>query len=96
MRSRYCAYAIGGQTSWDHLFRTWHPRNRPEDVTGIGAVGMTWTGLEILEVLDGAADDTTGMVEFAASFTTANGSDVLHERSTFARRAGRWVYVAPE
>lgn len=95
MRSRYCAYAIGGKP-WDHLFRTWHPRTRPDDVTGIGAVGMTWTGLKIIEVVDGGEEDATGIVEFEASFTTANGPDVLRERSTFARRGGLWVYVAAE
>ena len=30
MRSRYSAYAHGDA---DYLFRTWHPRTRPTDVT---------------------------------------------------------------
>ena len=90
MRSRYSAYAV---TDADHLFRTWHPRTRPEHV--LGTPGTTWTGLEILDVVDGGPDDATGIVEFRASYTDASGPGVVHERSTFVRRAGRWVYVSP-
>ena len=43
MRSRYTAFVRGDA---DHLFRTWHPRTRPEHV--LGTPGTTWTGLEIL------------------------------------------------
>jgi SEC-C motif-containing protein len=81
MRSRYAAYALG---QLDYVFRTWHPRTRPGDVTP--RPGLTWTGLEIV-----AAEGDT--VEFRAHFRTATGDDVLHERSRFELRAGRWVYV---
>jgi SEC-C motif domain protein len=91
MRSRYSAYAV---TDADHLFRTWHPRTRPEHV--LGTPGTTWTGLEILDVVDGGPDDTTGIVEFRASYVDPTGPGELHERSTFERRAHRWVYVSPE
>ncbi len=91
MRSRYSAYAL---TDADHLFRTWHPRTRPEHV--LGTPGTTWTGLEILDVVDGGPDDATGIVEFRASYVDPAGPGrVLHERSTFERRAHRWVYVSP-
>ena len=98
MRSRYSAYAL---TDADHLFRTWHPRTRPEHV--LGTPGTTWTGLEILDVVDGGPDDATGIVEFRASYVepagpgagTSGVPGVLHERSTFERRAHRWVYVSP-
>lgn len=77
MRSRYTAHATGDA---DHLFRTWHPRTRPDDI----ALDPTtrWTGLRIVSV----EGDT---VEFVASSETGQ----MHERSRFERRGGRWVYV---
>ena len=81
MRSRYAAYAVG---EFDYVFRTWHPRTRPDDVTTSPV--LTWTGLEIVA----AGDD---VVEFRAHFHTPAGDDVLHERSRFEQRGGRWVYV---
>lgn len=79
MRSRYSAYAVG---DLDYVFRTWHPRTRPDDVTQ--APGLRWTRLEILR----ATEDT---VEFRAHH--ANPDGVLHETSRFERRVGRWLYV---
>lgn len=85
MRSRYTAYAVGAT---DHLFRTWHPRTRPEDLEP--DAGLAWTGLEVLEAHD---DGATGVVEFRAHWSVRGQQGVLHERSRFERRAGRWVYV---
>lgn len=87
MRSRFAAYAVD---DLDYVFRTWHPRTRPADPKP--QPGTTWTRLEIVEVVEGGPDDATGIVEFRAHFTTPGGADVLHERSSFERRAGRWVY----
>lgn len=92
MRSRYAAYAVGGRTGADHLFRTWHPRTRPDDTTP--DPDLTWTGLTVEATEAGGADDTTGVVEFTARFADRDGrAGQLHERSRFTRRAGRWVYV---
>jgi len=88
MRSRYAAYAVG---ELGYVYRTWHPRTRPDDVTG--ASGMVWTGLEIIDVVDGGPDDETGEVEFRAHFQGTTGPAVMRERSRFERRGGRWVYV---
>lgn len=95
MRSRYSAFALGDA---DHLWRTWHPRTRPDEVTIDPAV--VWTGLEII---DADGDE----VEFRASYTEsrrralARGAEsqrtgTLHERSRFAVRARRWFYVDGE
>jgi SEC-C motif-containing protein len=81
MRSRYSAYALG---ETDYVWRTWHPRTRPERVDPDPAT--RWTGLEIVE----ATGDT---VEFRAHFEGPHGPGVLHERSAFAQRAGRWFYL---
>ena len=94
MRSRYTANAVGDV---DHLFRTWHPRTRPTDLRLDPAV--RWTGLRILDRLAGEADDDTGEVEFSATWEVSGPGGrtrergQLHERSRFARRAGRWMYV---
>lgn len=88
MRSRYSAYAKGEA---DYLFRTWHPRTRPSDVTVDPAI--SWTGLEVTDVVDGGPDDERGVVEFTARFASADRADSMHERSRFERRAGRWFYL---
>ncbi|MEO7422540.1 MAG: YchJ family metal-binding protein [Ornithinibacter sp.] len=95
MRSRYTAYAVA---AGDHLFRTWHARTRPTDVEPDPWV--RWEGLELLDVVDGGEDDATGVVEYRARWITGEGAThqrgELHERSSFVRRAGRWMYVDGE
>ncbi len=88
MRSRYAAFAVG---DGEYLWRTWHPRTRPKAV--ILDPGRKWLGLQIHEVLDGDVDDDTGVVEFTARYRQDGRRGQQHERSTFARRAGRWFYV---
>ena len=87
MRSRYTAFALERP---DHLWRTWHPRTRPETVE-VG--GTKWTGLTVLEVVAGVDDDDGGVVEFEARFTDVDGPGIMRERSEFRRRGGRWVYL---
>ncbi len=81
MRSRFAAYARGEA---NYVFRTWHPRTRPADVTPDPA--LTWTRLEILEARGNE-------VEFVAHYDSPAGAGTLHERSVFEQRGGRWVYV---
>ncbi len=91
MRSRYAAYALG---RLDHVLRTWHPRTRPHDLADVP--GLTWTGLTVLAQQDGQPGDERGVVEFEARYRGAAGAGVQHERSRFARRAGRWFYLDGE
>lgn len=84
MRSRYSAYVVGDAA---YVWRTWHPRTRPPEVTDDATV--TWMRLEIVDRVAGGVDDDTGEVEFRAHHRYG----ALHERSRFARRAGRWFYV---
>lgn len=81
MRSRFSAYAVGDS---DYVWRTWHPRTRPEHVNP--DTRMRWIALEVLEVED---DE----VAFRAHFNGPDGRGELHERSLFALRAGRWFYL---
>lgn len=87
MRSRYSAFAKGDT---GYLLRTWHPRTRPGRLEL--DPGMRWTGLEILDTVDGSAFHPTGVVEFRASY---RGGE-LRERSRFERVEGLWVYVDGE
>ncbi|MFI7414143.1 YchJ family protein [Streptomyces sp. NPDC049627] len=87
MRSRYSAFVKGDVA---YLLRTWHPRTRPARLEL--DPGMRWTGLEILDAVDGSAFHTTGIVEFRASYR----GGALRERSRFERVEGAWVYVDGE
>ena len=80
MRSRYSAYAVG---DIDYVWRTWHPRTRPEQVQPDPSI--TWTRLEILRRRRGHR-----------RVPGAPHGGVLHETSRFERRAGRWFYVDGE
>jgi SEC-C motif-containing protein len=97
MRSRYSAFTTGAA---DHLFRTWHPRTRP-DVVDLDA-STRWTGLTVVRTEAGGPADDHGVVEFVASWEEPGprsagpggaGRGELHEVSRFSRRAGRWLYV---
>ena len=97
MRSRYTAFATGAA---DHLFRTWHPRKRP-DAVDIDA-STRWTGLTVLRTEGGGPEDDHGVVEFVAAWEDRGAGSAgsagaargqLHEVSRFSRRAGRWFYV---
>lgn len=85
MQARYAAYALGES---DYVFRTWHPRTRPDDVAPDPS--LRWTGLEVVAA---SGDDESGVVEFEAAYVTPAGRGTLHETSRFSRRGGRWVYV---
>ena len=63
MRSRYSAYAVG---DLDYVWRTWHPRTRPETVTPSDEV---WTGLEIVDTVAGA--QATTRVSSSSALITA-------------------------
>ena len=93
MRSRYTAYAVGAP---EHVWRTWHPATRPEQVTPDATT--TWVRLTVLRVEGGGEDEEKGVVEFAARWRARSAgpgtvTGELHEVSRFARRAGRWFYV---
>jgi SEC-C motif domain protein len=90
MRSRYSAYAVG---DGDYLWRTWHPRTRPDSVRPSGEI---WTRLEILDVVAGQRGDDEGVVEFRAHYRLDGRRRLLHERSRFAVRARRWFYLGGE
>jgi SEC-C motif-containing protein len=90
MRSRYTAFVVGDR---DHLLRSWHPATRPDDLAL--DPDMRWRGLTIVFAEEDAAGGS-GVVRFRARWSAAGENGVLEERSRFARRAGRWVYLDGE
>ncbi len=88
MRSRFTAFV---RKDAEHLWRTWHPRTRPDEVPIDGTV--RWDTLRIIDVVAGGAADHVGEVTFEAGFTMVDGPGVFREHSRFERRAGRWLYV---
>jgi SEC-C motif-containing protein len=89
MRSRFSAFALKLD---GYLLSSWHPDTRPATLDRDD--GTTWRRLQIVDTVAGGPDDETGIVEFRASFRDAEGTaGILHERSSFARVDGRWVYL---
>jgi SEC-C motif-containing protein len=92
MRSRFEAFR---DADGEWLLASWHPSTRPS-VIDLGE-DLRWRGLQILEVVGGTADDTTGVVEFRATYVAGPGDvRVVHERSRFVRERGRWYYLDAE
>lgn len=88
MRSRFAAFR-DGDTEW--LLASWHPSTRPSDLELDEDV--RWRGLQIVDTVDGATADETGVVEFRATYLIGGELAVLHERSRFVREDGAWFYV---
>jgi SEC-C motif-containing protein len=86
MRSRFSAFAVGDAA---YLRQTWHPSTRPRRLDL--DPHMRWTRLEIVDRSGGGLFDSQGVVEFKAH----HNHGVLHERSTFTKVDGRWLYVGP-
>jgi SEC-C motif-containing protein len=91
MRSRYTAFALSGHG--DYLLQTWHPGTAPDvSAQDLGRADTQWTGLQ---VIDSQQRGNQGMVEFRATFVGADGEPgVHHEKSSFVREGGRWLYLS--
>lgn len=89
MRSRFAAFCEADE-QW--LLHTWHPSTRPEELDL--SDNPRWRGLQIIDTVDGDKQDTAGIVEFRATYLSADGElGVLHERSRFSKEQGRWFYL---
>jgi len=89
MRARYSAYVLERS---EFLLASWHPDHRPASM-GQSDPSQRWLGLEILDTVGGGALDKAGEVEFTAKFSVRGEFFELHERSSFERLDGSWVYV---
>ncbi len=89
MRSRFEAFRRG-DAAW--LLRTWHSSTRPASLDLNG--NPRWRGLQIVDTDRGGLTDTSGAVEFRATYLAdGSGIGILHERSRFIREDGRWFYL---
>ena len=91
MRSRYTAYSKGLP---QYLLATWHPSTRP--ATLVLDPRLRWYRLDILGRTRGGMLDTTGTVEFRASYRVDTQPGSQHEVSTFVREDGQWYYLDGE
>jgi SEC-C motif-containing protein len=97
MRSRYTAYV---KADIKYLENTMVPESR-EDFDPIEtrqwAESSTWKGLKILDTREGGTSDTTGMVEFTATYEKEGQGIDHHEVSQFRKnKEGRWLFVDGE
>jgi SEC-C motif-containing protein len=93
MRSRYTAYV---RHDIDYLFATHDPETATDvdrDATARWAEESTWLGLQVLDVVGGGAGDQHGEVEFVARWRADRQDHRHHERATFRRHEGRWVFT---
>lgn len=86
MRSRYSAFAVGDAA---YLLDTWDPAFRP---ASLELDDVRWYRLDIIAAQRGGMLDTTGIVEFRAHYRDDAGAHTVHERSTFSKQGGRWLY----
>jgi SEC-C motif-containing protein len=92
MRSRYTAYA---EHAIDYIVDTCvRDENREIDVaqTRAWSEKSQWLSLKILSASKGGPSDSEGVVEFEATYVTDGLQDRHHERATFKKTDGVWLY----
>jgi SEC-C motif domain protein len=92
MRARYTAYT---QVEMEFLFESLHPERRDEndrDGSRDWAENSEWHGLQIVETINGEADDEKGLVEFIASYTYDDKRKDYHEEARFEKFEGDWYF----
>lgn len=93
MRSRYSAYALG---TVEYLYQTSGPRVRKEfdaDGSRKWSKAAVWTGIEIIEVVEGGIDDESGNIEFVAHYKVKESDFNHHELAEFAKVNGEWRFM---
>ena len=95
MRSRYSAWAL---QLIDYLIATTWPRQQRQlqrKALEEWANATEWQQLKIVNTLHGDTDDTTGEVEFHATYRLKkNGkTDTHQERSAFIKEDNQWYFI---
>ena len=93
VRSRYAAYALGGQANY--LLQTWHPSTANNiKAAELNTSAYAWDSLEILRHQQ---KGDYGLVEFIARYKDDEGAEQAHrETSLFQRDNGDWFYLKGE
>jgi SEC-C motif-containing protein len=96
MRSRYAAYAT---KAIDYIVSTCL---RDEDhgidieATRRWSERSEWLGLKILGTEGGGPGDEKGMVEFRATYVQGGLRETHHEKASFVKREGAWLFADGE
>ena len=93
MRARYTAYTTGNV---DFIINSHDPKTREEvseESTREWSNSASWQGLSILKTDKGGENDTTGTVEFIASFDMEGQRINHHERALFNKKHGQWYFT---
>lgn len=91
MRSRYCAYALGGYG--EYLLSTWLPATTHSlTAADLSEKTLDW---QRLEILSSSQNGDKGVVEFKAWYRNPDTGkiEIMHETSQFQRIQSRWFYV---
>lgn len=93
MRARYSAYAV---SDVDFLHDSLHPDGRSDfdfEATQKWAESSEWLSLKVLDTKSGGENDKVGIVDFSASYKTADGVQHDHrERSHFKKVDDQWYF----
>jgi SEC-C motif-containing protein len=96
MRSRYSAFA---KRLPHYLFATLHPSKRATDELQQIERSLQqplWLSLQIINIKGGQPDDSTGHVEFIATYQQSGKIGQLRENSRFTKDGGQWYYEEGE
>ena len=94
MRARYTAYV---KQEIDFIINSCEKGEKIAEIdrkaTEDWSRNSTWHGLKILRTEKGGPDDTEGIVEFEATYTTKQGlREIHHEIGYFKKIEGSWMY----
>lgn len=93
MRSRYSAFV---KANGEYLQKSHHSSERLNNSSQKELLTWTksvsWVKLDVLKTEKGLENDTEGFVEFKAYFFSNGKLDFIHEKSSFIRENGFWVY----
>jgi SEC-C motif domain protein len=91
MRSRYTAYVMKEK---DYILKTWHSSSRPKKFKL--DINIEWIGLQIIDVTEGALENSKGSVFFEASYRFQNSLYTIRENSRFVKEDNSWLYLHGE
>ncbi len=94
MRSRYSAFVLAKGA---YLQKSHHATTRPTHQENKALLKWTksvqWLRLQVLNATKGMQQDQEGTVEFKAFYYENGTLEMIHERSSFVKQHGHWVYL---
>ena len=98
MKSRYSAFCMA---DGEYLHKSHHSSTRPKSKSERKEIekwakSVSWIKLEIINTSVGTKSDDFGTVEFKAYYLENGTTGIIHEKSTFEKENGHWVYFDGE